>query len=93
VPVGREVVPDQSEVRLMDEGGRLEGLARPLPGEQVGGQSAELGVHEREQGGGGLRVAGGRRVQELCNICYFVIIYRAIPDGNGEPRERNGRVS
>ena len=46
---------DQPEVRLVDEGGRLEGLAGRLGGQPAGGELPQLVVHEREHS-----AAGGR---------------------------------
>jgi hypothetical protein len=45
IPIG----PDQSGVSLMDEGRRLERLARLLARQPMGGQLAQLLIHEREQ--------------------------------------------
>ena len=56
---------DQPEVRLVDQGGGLEGLAGLLRGHPRGGELAQLVVDEREQLGGGLGVAlldGGQDV-------------------------------
>ena len=58
VPAGCVGRADQPEVGLVDEGGRLEGVAGGLPVEPGGGEVPELVVDEREQFGGGLR---GRR--------------------------------
>jgi hypothetical protein len=58
VPVPRRPAPDESDVRLMDEGGRLERLARPLLGEARGRELAPLVVDRQRQIGRGSRVPG-----------------------------------
>ena len=40
---------DEPEVRLVDQGGGLERLAGPLPGQPMGGQPAKLVVDQREK--------------------------------------------
>ena len=59
---------DEPEVRLVDQGGGLEGLARLLGGQPGGGELAQLVVDEREQVGGGLRVAGRGGVEEAGDV-------------------------
>ena len=59
---------DEPEVRLVDQGGRLEGLARGLGGQPGGGQLAQLGVHEGEQVGRGVRIAAGGRVEQAGDV-------------------------
>ena len=59
---------DQPEVRLVDEGGGLERLARLLPGQPGGGQLAQLVVDEGQQVGRGLRVAGRGGIEELGDV-------------------------
>src|SRR5688572_13369667 len=62
VPAAREsLVPDQSQARFVDEGGWLERLTGPLPGQPCGGEFAEFGVDQREQVRGGLAVSGRGR--------------------------------
>src|SRR5262249_34920384 len=60
--------PHQPEVRLVDEGGRLEGLTRGLLGHPGGGELAQLVVDEREQVGRGLGVAGPDGRQDLGDV-------------------------
>ena len=59
---------DQPEVRLVDEGGRLQGVAGGLGGHPRGGELPQLVVDEREQLGGGLAVTGRRGVQESRHV-------------------------
>ena len=59
---------DQPQVRLVDQGGGLEGVARLLGGQARGGELAQLVVDEREQFGGGLRVAGRGGVEDLRDV-------------------------
>jgi hypothetical protein len=48
------LVPHQAQVRLVDEGRRLQGLSRPQLARQRPGQAAQLGVNVRPQGRSGL---------------------------------------
>ena len=64
----RLLAADQPEVRLVDQGGGLERLPRLLVGQPGGGEPAQLVVDEREQVGGGLRVAGLDRGQDLGDV-------------------------
>ena len=52
----------------MDQGGRLERLARLLLGHACGGELAQLVVDERQEFGRGLRVAGRSGGQELGDV-------------------------
>ena len=51
------LVPHQPQVRLMNQGSRVQRLARLLVRELRGGESAQLVVDERQQVRGGLLVA------------------------------------
>src|SRR5262249_16783527 len=68
IPALGVLAPDQTEVRLMDQGSWLESLARLLAREARGGQLPQLVVHKREQLGRGVRVAGLDRRQDLRDI-------------------------
>ena len=74
------VAADQPEVRLVDQGGGLEGLARLLVGQPGGGELAQLVVDEREQLGRGLRVAGLDGGQDLGDVGHDRRVY---PPGAG----------
>ena len=52
-----DIVIDQPEVGLVDQGRRGEGLAGLFLGEPLGGQFAQFVVDQREQFVGGLRIA------------------------------------
>jgi hypothetical protein len=56
-PVGRLPFADQPEVRLVDQGGRLEGLAGLLLDQPGGGQFPQLVVDQGQQLARRLRVA------------------------------------
>ena len=58
VPVLGPVPTDQPQVGLVDQGRGLEGLAGLLLGQPRRGELAQLVVDERQQLGGGVRVAG-----------------------------------
>jgi len=64
VPVLAVGCADQPEVSLMNERGRLQGVARRLVGQPSGGETAQLFVDEREQVGSSLAVPGRRCVQK-----------------------------
>ena len=55
------LIPDQSKIRLVDEGGGIKRVPRPLAGQAGGRKLAELGVDNRQQVGGGLAVAAAGR--------------------------------
>ena len=57
LPVRRLLGVHQAEVGLVDQGGRLQRLAGPLPGQLVGRQTAEFVVDQRQELLGGVRVA------------------------------------
>src|SRR5262249_48110865 len=67
VPVLGLLAADQSEVGIVDEGGRLEGLPGPLLGQSCRGESAQFVVDQGQQLGGGLRVSGRRVIKEACH--------------------------
>jgi len=56
-PVER-LVADEPQVRLVDEGGGVQGVAGGLGGHAYGGEGPQLVVHEWEQIGRGLAVTG-----------------------------------
>jgi hypothetical protein len=62
VPIVGLLVPDEPKVRLVNQGGRLEGLARPFVRQPGGGELAKFVVDEREQFGCGHSVAAGGSV-------------------------------
>ena len=64
VPFGGRLGADQTHVRLVNQRRRLERLSRCLRGHARGGEIPQLVVHEREQLGGGLAVAGRSGVEE-----------------------------
>ena len=59
---------DQPEVRLVDQGGGLEGVVGRFGGHARGGEPPQLVVDEREQVSGGPAVTGGRGVQKSGQI-------------------------
>jgi hypothetical protein len=63
VPPVRLPAADQSEVGLVDQGGRLQGLARLLFGHPGGRELSQLTVDEWQQLGRGRRVPARGRVQ------------------------------
>ncbi len=61
---GEQPVPDQSQVRLVHEGGGVEGVAGSFRRHAHGRELPQLVVDEREQVGGSPTVAGRGRVKE-----------------------------
>ena len=82
---------DEPEVRLVDQGGGLEGLAGLLAGQPGGGELAQLVVDEREQLGGGLWVPG----RAAAEAGESRPTWRECNPGSGGPRpetRRAGRI-
>jgi hypothetical protein len=61
VPRRRLVSTHEAQVRLMDQGGRLESVARPIGGQPGGGQFPQLVIDEGQEirGGPAVLTAGG----------------------------------
>jgi N-sulfoglucosamine sulfohydrolase len=96
VPVLRVIPPGESEVRLVDQGGSGQRLARLLPDQPGGGELPQLVVHEREQVGRGAGVAGLDGGKDPGDVGHDRRVY---PPGagraNGEsvrPRNAPGRT-
>src|SRR5262249_15590082 len=68
VPIFAVLCPNQPEICLVNEGRRLQGVARGLSGQLGGGHAAQLVIYEREQIGSSLAVPCRRDVQEQCHI-------------------------
>src|SRR5207248_7637883 len=68
VPRPFGVAHDEPEVGLVDQRGGLERLARLLLGQPGGCQLPQFVVHEWQQFGRGVRVAGRGRVKELGDV-------------------------
>ena len=76
---------DQPKVRLMDQGGGLEGVLGGLAGHARGGELAQLVVDEREQVGGGLAVTGRRGVQESRHVGHSASVTDVGGASEGKP--------
>jgi hypothetical protein len=46
---GHRSLIDQPQIRLIDEGGGLQGVIRPFPAQMVPGHAAQLLVHEGQE--------------------------------------------
>src|SRR5262245_54630660 len=89
----------EPQVGLVDQGGRLEGVARALAGQAVGGQPPQFVVDEREEVGGGLAVPGRGGIEQLGQVRHAVVIPRPAAPGDRRsglpggpkccPRDRN----
>src|SRR5262245_37797554 len=66
----RHGLPDEAQVRLVDQRGRLEGVARLLAGQLRGGEAPQLVVDQRQQLAGGLRVALLDGGQDSCDLAH-----------------------
>jgi hypothetical protein len=80
VPGLLRVGPDELEIRFMDQSRRLQGVARPLAGEALGGQPEQLLVDERQEllGGVGVSLLDGR--QDARNVAHGR--HRSLSRGN-----------
>jgi hypothetical protein len=67
---GQGVGAEDAQDGLVDQGGRLESLARLLVGEASGGELPEFVVDKREQLGCSLGVAGLGRDEDLGDVCH-----------------------
>src|SRR5262245_27003802 len=77
----------EPQVGLVDQVGRLEGVARALAGQAVGGQPPQFVVDEREEVGGGLAVTGRGGLEQLSQLRHgsqFVVDGRRGPGGPGQ---------
>src|SRR5262249_2561360 len=71
LPVRPRARADQPQVGLVDQGGRLQRLARLLLSQALGGEAAQLVVDQRQQLGGGVRIAlldGGQDAGDLGHV-------------------------
>ena len=64
---------NQPEVRLVDQGGGLQGLAGVLQGQPLGGQPAQLVVDERQELLRGVRVALLDGVQDARDVTHELL--------------------
>ncbi len=74
-PVLGRLPAQQSQIRLMHQGGCLQGLAGPFVGQLLGGEPAQLVVYERQQLLRSVRVAVFDRGQDLRDIGHAVQLY------------------
>src|SRR4051812_11763587 len=85
VPAAVEVlVADQPQVRLVDQGGGVEGVAGGLGRYARGGERPQFVVDERQEVGSGLWVAGRGSIEEAGHIGHDVRFY---PQLAAEPCE------
>ncbi len=64
------LIPDESQVRFVDEGGGVERVARPFLRHPRRGELAQLAVDERQQVARGAAVAGRGSNQDLGHISH-----------------------
>ena len=81
------LVADQPQVRLVDQGGGVEGVAGGLGRHARGGERPQFVVDERQEVGGGLAVAGRGSIEKASHIGHDVRFY---PRLAAEPRENEG---
>jgi hypothetical protein len=90
VPATVEVlIPDQPQVRLVDEGGGVEGLAGGFGGHACGGELPQLVVDERQEVGG-LSVAGRGSIKEAGHIGHGARVYQLLA---AEAQENEGELA
>jgi hypothetical protein len=64
VPAVPIASPDQPEIRLIDEGGRLQGVVGGLARHLRGSELPQFVVNERKQFGGSLAAAAGNKLEK-----------------------------
>ena len=82
--------PGQTQVRLMDQGGRVEGVAGVLGRHPRGGEFPQLVVDEREQVGGGPAISGCRGLQKAGHVGH---VAECTPQGARQRLESDARHS
>jgi hypothetical protein len=76
--------PDESEVRLVNQGGGLKGVVGRFGGHACRRESPQLVVHEREQVRGGLAITSRGGVEETGYVRHYDRVYRPLPTGSSE---------
>ena len=61
---------DQSKIRLVHQGGRLEGLARPLTLQPLGGKPSQLLINEWQQVSGGVAISRTNRQEKASHVTF-----------------------
>ena len=84
---------DEPQVRLVDQGGGVEGVAGGFGGHARGGELPQLVVDEREQVGGGLAVAGRGGVEEAGHVGHAAECNRGVAAGNSKAVGKSPVVS
>ena len=79
---GRLRVGAQAEPGFVDQGGRLQGMARGFAGHLLRGHAAEFAIDKRQQGLGGLRSASLDRLKDLPDLAH-------VPAGTPQPPLRS----
>jgi hypothetical protein len=75
LPVVKRAAADQAEVRLVDQGGGLQGLPGCLGRHPGGREPTELVIDQRQQVGGGSTVPSRGGVVQLCYVGHADSIY------------------
>jgi hypothetical protein len=83
VPGLLRVGTDELEIRLVDQGRGLKGVSRPLAGEALRGQAAQLVVDKRQQLLGSVWVALVDLVQNPRHFGHGVMLHRAADRSDG----------
>lgn len=70
VPLLRVSRPDEPQVRLVDQGGRVERLTGLFVAQPLGRQATQLVVHERQQLARGPRLAPRDRIENARYVAH-----------------------
>ena len=74
----------QPEIGFMNQGGRLQSVARPLTAQVVPREPAKFFVYKRDQLGLGLRFSAAEWEQQLRNLAWLRIHF-CLPSGDLPP--------
>ena len=81
------MIADQPQVRFVDQGGGVEGVAGCFGGHARGGELPQFVVHKRQQVGRGPAVASRGRIEEAGHIGHDGRVYQLLA---AEPQEYEG---
>src|SRR5436309_7517185 len=76
------LIADQSQIGFVNEGGGIEGVAGRFRCHPRGGEFSHLVVHEWEQVGGGLAIAGLGSIEEAGHIGHAAECNRGVTRSN-----------
>jgi hypothetical protein len=83
-PAVKALIPNQPEVRLVDEGSGVEGVARLLGRHPRGGERPQLAVDERKQVGRSSAVSGRGRIEQAGHVGHSAESNHGVTEGNSK---------